>query len=158
MNYSTKFNLGDHVWGISHHRFDRIVHCKPCGNTGKIQIDGEGLICPKCNGRSTHTQYAGEKFYVAEFDAVVGKISVEHVDSLYARWDSDEGRPNPKMTYMISNTGIGSGRVWDEDRLFSSMVDAQASCDRKNGTLPQDECKQGASVIGNFGEVLGVSA
>lgn len=151
--YETKFNLGDRVWGISDHRFEQIVRCKPCKNTGKIIIENEDLICPKCNGRSTHTQYAGQKSYVSEFGTEVGKVNIEHVDGPYTHWHSD-GEPNPKISYMVSSTGVGSGQVWPEDRLFHSEEEAQKYCDKKNGLLPIDETEHGEQTIGLYGKVL----
>lgn len=152
MQYDTKFSLGDHVWGVNSSDFNRIVRCKPCANTGKINIGGEDLICPKCSGRCTHTQYAGQKFYISEFDAVIGKVGIEHTDSLYSRWNSDG--LTLRVTYMISNTGIGSGQVWSEDRLFPSEEEADTFCRQRNGDLLKDECAHGEDLIGRYGEVL----
>jgi RNA polymerase subunit RPABC4/transcription elongation factor Spt4 len=150
-NYTTKFSLGDHVYIVDSHRFERIVRCKPCHNTGKVIIGDEELICPKCNGRSTHTQYAGEKFYITEFDTVVGKIGIEEIEAGYYR---REDEPNPKITYMVVATGVGSGTLWPEDKLFRSEEEAQQFCDQENGLLLPDETERGKSVIGQFGEVL----
>lgn len=146
--YKTKFNMGDRVWIVSHHSFQRIVRCKPCGNTGKIVIAGEELICPKCSGRSTHAQYAGEKHYVAEFDTVVGKITVEHEQS---RWRDG---PPIQVKYMVEATGVGSGTVWDEERLFASLEDAQHHCDQKNGLMLKDECADGQPIIDAYDRLI----
>ena len=142
-NYVTKFNLGEHVYIVSSHRFDRIVRCKPCHNTGNVIIGDEQLLCPKCNGRSTHTQYAGEKFYVEEFDTVVGKIAIEEISPGY--WHRED-EPNPKITYMVSTTGVGSGTLWPEERIFGTEADAQNFCNSKNGPLLPDETEPGKQV------------
>jgi len=152
MNYTTKFNIGDHVWGVSDQDFQRIVKCKPCANTGKITIGDERLICPKCNGRSTHTQYAGRKHYISTFDAEVGQVTVEHNDPQYREYYNEQ-QPI-KVEYMLTSTGVGSGQIWKEENLFESEKDAQAYCDKRNGLLPTDETEHGAPLVGRFGEVL----
>jgi hypothetical protein len=153
MDYTTKFALRDKVWCVSDQEFYHIVKCKPCGNTGKVLIAGEELICPKCNGKSTHRQYAGRKFYISEFGTTVGQVRVEHTDLSSVSY-YDNGEPNPKIEYMLTATGVCSGQIWKEDRLFASEEEARAHCDRKNGVLPPDETKDGKDVLGMYGEVL----
>ena len=151
MKYETKFSLGDRVWAVDTTEFRRIVRCKPCANTGKIEIAGESLVCPKCSGRATHAEYAGKKHYVSEFDALVGKISIEHVDSLF---DWASAGSEPRVSYMISATGVGTGLIWNEDRLFSSEQKAQEFCQRMNNLLPADECEDGQPLVDPYGKVL----
>jgi hypothetical protein len=149
MTYNSKFAIGDTVWMVRSERFNRIVKCLPCKNTGKIKIGEEGFICPKCGGRSAHTQYVGEKHYVYD-SSEIGQVSI--VDSEYSHRDN----PNPHVTYMIRATGIGSGQIWKESELFPSEAEAQASCDRANGLLPQDEAVMLDAPVDRFGKVVSV--
>lgn len=154
MKYETKFSLGDFVWGVSDQEFYRIVRCAVCKNTGKLEIGGESLICPKCNGQSTHRQYAGRKFYISMFRARVGQVRIEDTeDGHYRR----EDEPNPKFEYMADSTGIGSGQIWKQDRLFESEADAQNFCATKNGVLLPDE-PEGKQILGMYGDVIAEAA
>ena len=153
MKIETKFNIGDSVWGVDSDTFRRIVKCKPCSNTGKISIGGEELLCPKCNGVSTHAQVAGQKFYVSTFSAQVGQVRTEFTSSDFQNYSS-ANTDRLIIQYMLTETGVGSGRIWDEDRLFASKEEAQRFCEDKNGSLLPNECEQGKAMIGNYYQVL----
>jgi hypothetical protein len=132
MVYTTKYEMFQEVWGICDETFRQIVKCLTCRATGKVTIGTEEFVCPKCNGRSAHPVYVGRKWFVAE-NGVIGKIDVTHFPGDY------HGHSDTQAKYMIDATGVGSGRVWDEDLLFVDRDAAERECARRNGVLPQDE-------------------
>lgn len=129
--YESKFNLHQEVWAISHETFRRIVKCKVCAQTGKVTIKEDEYVCPKCDGRSTHPVWEGQKWFVEHFAAEVGKITIQRTIPHEYR---DESRDDTNQ-YMLVPTGIGSGSVWYEEYLFATLEEAQADCDRRNGVL-----------------------
>jgi predicted RNA-binding Zn-ribbon protein involved in translation (DUF1610 family) len=146
MNYTTAYSLGDTVWMVRDESFSRIVKCMPCGNSGSIKIGDESFICPKCGGRSAHAERVGTKFYVYG-SSTVGQVSI--TDSDYKHREE----PNPRITYMLHRTGVGSGQVWDQERLFRTQREAQEFCDVRNSLLPSDECELRPAPVDNYGKV-----
>lgn len=145
--YQTNFSIGQVVWAVRHESFYRIVKCFPCGNTGRVKIADEEFICPNCEGRSAHRQYAGEKYYVWG-SSKVGQVRIEDEPDRY-----HQEEPNPKIEYMIHATGAGSGQIWKQEALFASQEEAQAFCDVKNRVLPEHEAELLQSPVDSYGRV-----
>lgn len=145
MTIQTKYSLGDNVFAVSETSFQRIVRCKACANTGKIQIQDESFICPKCEGKASHPVWEGRKHYIVD-DGEVGKIDFAIIAGKWAAsnnnysWEEGTHADVTEIRYMLSCTGVGSGTLWDEDMLFPSREEAQAFCDAKNAKLKPDEC------------------
>lgn len=147
MKYESKYSIGHTVWMVRDERFQRIIKCFACKNTGEIAIGEEKFICPKCQGRAAHAQYAGQKYYVYD-SSTVGKIIIEDYPTNY---NKDE--PNPKFTYMLFATGVGSGTIWNQEDLFDSREAAESFCAIKNGVLPDHETALRDSPIDSWGRV-----
>lgn len=138
MEITTKFNNGDYVFGVSDVSAHKIVTCNACVK-GKLKIGDEEFVCPKCHGRSAHPQYAGNKHYVSN-EGIVGQVRVEVTDSRYSYSSSDQAT---NIEYMIDTTGVRSGQIWKEEKLFPTRELAQSYCDRMNlGLKLEDEAKQ----------------
>ncbi len=134
--FETKLALGQEAWGIGSRRFERQIRCTPCRGTGAIEIEGEQLTCPKCHGRSKHPQYAGDKC-VVDSHGRVGSIEI-NVVAEGRRHHHDNGTCL-QVTYMLDATGVGSGTLWRQEKLFASREEAEAECARRNSSLPEDE-------------------
>lgn len=119
--YTSKFAIDDDVWVVRKESFRKMVECFPCDNTGKIDVRGESLICPKCSGRGEHEQYVGDRLYIAH-NGKVGQVRITDCPS-------DEGLT---YDYMIDATGIGSGTIWKESDLFYTREEAEKNCDLEN--------------------------
>ena len=149
MIYSSKFNIGEMVWMVRHERTSYIVPCTACKNTGTLSIEGQSYVCPKCRGQAAHAQRADtDKYYVYD-SSRIGKIDIQDHPTKY-----DKEEANPKVTYMVESTGVGSGQIWDEDELFATEVGAQAFCDQRNGLLPKDEAELLPTPIDLYGRVV----
>lgn len=130
MKFESKFDNGQEVWIVQENEHYQIIRCVTCDSKGKIFIKDQEFICPGCEGRSKRRNYAGRKFSVAQH-GIVGKITIENQTLDY--------EPKFEISYMIDSTGVGSGTIYREPRVFGSKAEAQGYCDRMNGALPVDE-------------------
>ena len=46
---------------------------------------------------------------------------------------------NREERYMCKETGVGSGSVYFEEKIFPSLLLAQLACDVKNKVMAEDE-------------------
>ena len=125
-----KFKVGQKVYAISHKSDKKIVHrkCNICNSTGKVEIQGKSFICPDCHGL-TDIEHCGYKYVIDYFKVKIGKIMTEEYASKYKKYES-------RVTYMLDETGVGSGLIWREDRLFSTEKEANNFCEKY---VPADE-------------------
>lgn len=108
MDIKTKFNLGDHVYGITHGFRNVKTPCKTCNSSGKLETTvGISVKCPHCYRGYSYTDEP-IAWYISN-SGIIGNVKF----SLFC--DSDKNNENERK-YMISSTGIGSGQIWD-DRL-----------------------------------------
>lgn len=119
MIIETKYNIGDTVWQILKEQ-DRVFEpCGACDGTGRVQLtDGIRYSCPACKGNKGSYTFVGRKWLVKS-RLTIGQIRV-HVGG------EEEER------YMMHETGINSGTLYNGATLFGSEESAQAECDRRN--------------------------
>lgn len=122
--YTSEFAIDDEVWMVRSESFRKMVECFPCDNTGRIEIKGDSLICPKCDGQGKHEKYVGQRLYVADH----GKIGQVRLTDC----PSEDGFT---VEYMIDSTGIGSGQIWKERELFRTRELAEQHCEQENSHL-----------------------
>lgn len=128
MDITTKFQLDQEVWAISHDYASRIVFCETCKREGVVTIGSEQFTCPKCHGTSKHPQHVGQRWFISEHKNAIGRIQTTHFSHHYITEDREEDR----ITYMIQATGVGSGQIWKERDLFASEAEALEECARRN--------------------------
>jgi hypothetical protein len=139
MDYQSKFSLGQEVWLIRQTTAYRQVKCSTCTSTGLLTINKEEFICPKCKGTSAHSQRVGNRWYLdREYPTIIGQIQITDVGNEYLHRTNIE--KFPKITYMVSDYGVVSGNVFDEEDLFPSKADAEQACNKRNaGLVFEDE-------------------
>lgn len=122
-----KFKVGQKVYAVSNKSDSREIHvkCDVCNSTGKVKVNGrdEEYICPACKGR-TETEHYGYNYVISYPRAKIGKVQIEEYSKKYEK----EYKSNVK--YMLEETGVGSGSLWREDRLFATEKDAQDFCEK----------------------------
>lgn len=122
-----KYKLGQKVYAVSSKSNSRQIHvnCDVCNSTGKVKVEGrdEEYKCPVCYGR-TKTEHFGYKYVISYYEATIGKVEIQEYDPKYSDQYKSEVR------YMLEETGIGSGSLWKEDRLFTTEKDASDFCNR----------------------------
>lgn len=118
MTLKTKFKMGESVFVIIYSSKQNTVLCDNC--LGQKQ---QGWSCQKCFNRGSITEWIDHKWCLYDecCPGKIGKITVE----LY----HDNKQHNK---YMLDETGIGSGTVWDEDQLFRSQREAELECEKRN--------------------------
>jgi hypothetical protein len=132
MKIETKFDLGQKVYPISQKRKEEFVVCPSCGGVGTIiiQLTGVEITCPKCYGRRGSTEYRELEWYVHyDYASKIGKVDVER----YNEYDKNH---ESRTAYMLEATGIGSGTIWYEEKLYPTLIEAQEECDKRNAKNP----------------------
>lgn len=122
-----KFKVGQKVYGVSNRSNLRQIHvkCDVCESTGKVKVNGkdEEYTCPVCQGRIEIKHY-GYIYVISYFNAKIGRVQITEYDEKYKKDNKSE------VTYMLDKTGVGSGQIWHEDRLFATEKEAQDFCNR----------------------------
>ena len=130
----TKFSIGDVVYYASTTTERKQHPCPDCLGTKKWKAvspaGGEyEFACPRC--RSGYRSEHGLSLDYSIFVPTAHRLTIGSV-----RTDSAD-----KTSYMCVETGVGSGNIYDEDRLFSTeseaLTAAQAIANKSNnGDVP----------------------
>jgi hypothetical protein len=131
MNIETKYNFGDFVvpiW-VRREKIKVPTNCPACNDKGKVVLNDKEYTCPECRGYTYHTEDGDIEWYVIE-DSVgyIGKIDIEFYDNQYIELENRKS----EIVYMLDSTGVGSGTMWREDCLLTSIEEAQKECNRRN--------------------------
>ena len=127
------YYIGQKVWlGRTHMDGSHHTECPDCKGTGKWSWEApSGLTgeveCPRCHGRRTLQQRC--------FAPHVEQLTIGSV-----RTDT-AAKPEEQVSYMCTETGVGSGSVYYENKLFFTKEDAQAAADQATA-LANAELKQ----------------
>jgi len=123
MKIETKYSNGDLVWYIGTDACERLMACKTCEDKKEIEIKGEFFRCPSCVTDRRNNRWAYRSY--VRGSSIIGKVIFSHE---YKYHDPDV----IEIQYMLEDTGIGSGTLWYENKLFSTKEEAQAWCDKFN--------------------------
>jgi hypothetical protein len=116
------FEVGDTVWTLTFYRERRKSDCPLCKGTSRVQIVGsdEKAYCPRVGCHLGQVREESETLYASIWSGTVGKVSV----SVTAN-SKDSDVIQIKMSAMLWETGVGSGTVWTEDKLFVTEAGAR---------------------------------
>lgn len=132
----TKYSIGDVVWHASTSTERKQHPCPDCNGTRKWKaISPAGneydFTCPRCTAR-----YQSNDVLSLDYSVSVGAVRKLTIGSV--RHDSHKFGGGSETQYMCAETGVGSGNVYDEDRLFPSEEEARAAAqvmaDKANDT------------------------
>lgn len=132
----TKYSVGDVVYFASTVSTRKKHECPDCKGTKKwtAQSPAGGefeFACPRCSA-SYQSDRDLSLDYTA-YDPSVGRLTIGSVQVNTAPGAYDHG-----TRYMCVETGIGSGSIYNEDRLFETEAEAkaaaQAMADEQNTT------------------------
>jgi hypothetical protein len=124
MKIETKYSIGDKVWYVSEDMLSKSIGCTVCKDTKEITIEGLNFQCPNCVTRHNNSRWC-RRAYISG-SSRIGSVRYEITAEDYNKQTKIEIR------YMLYDTGVGSGSLWDEAKLFSSKSEAQAWCDNQN--------------------------
>lgn len=135
MQFNSKYDIGQEVFAVHRQTVSRpAIKCPACDD-GTVLLKGERFECPSCNGKKE--VQAREYGWIITLRGVVGLIKIEHSFDRGYDHDADEeiesSDPSTEVQYMLRESGIGSGTVYTERRLFPSRDAAQTWCDQHNG-------------------------
>jgi hypothetical protein len=136
MQINTKFGLNDTVWLIGYDSVREWVVCPSCEGEGKVELKDGRHSCPTCYGKRGEYKYHDKEWQVQR-TLTIGEIApkVQNIvpDDMFDNVGHYvEGATIYTCTYMAYETGIGSGSVWDEERLFATKEEAEKECKRRN--------------------------
>jgi hypothetical protein len=124
MVIETKFKLGQKVFGINKCGENKYAKCKACNGAGGVYVNDSYFECTSCYGRGSNFKWIPEEWKVTVNGSKIGRIDTEF-------YHPKEKREN-KITYMLYETGVGSGTLWDESQIFATFKEAAKECERKN--------------------------
>lgn len=115
-----KYKLNQELWAVSatYNTHTEHIECKVCDSTGKVKINGEKYECPKCYGRTITVR--DDSRYFVDGHGKVGQINTEEYAEGYKCKNS--------ITYMLDSTGVETGVLWRESRLFPTEEAAKEFC------------------------------
>jgi len=119
LNLTTKYGVGDVVYSVTPGYRDLAEReCALCSGNGQVAIQGSDRTaeCPDCR-YGMISEWVDRD--MAAHPHVIGQVRVET--------ESKTDRGKKKVSYMCLDTGIGSGTVWAEDRLYATREEAEAA-------------------------------
>ena len=137
--YETKFDFDQEVYTITRETKTEYTVCSFCSGNKEIKgNDGRFFNCPSClgsgNGKSiwSHTEWRP-----VTTPYRVGYIQIKHTNEHQEDVDSDASnygsmKEQYNESYMLRETGIGSGNVYFANDLFESIAAADDECERRN--------------------------
>lgn len=131
MNIKTRFNLDQEVYIIENITIQEKEKCEFCDN-GKISISGstgevKKVTCPECYGRGYDFKKGKEQWQITH-KSKIGKVEY----ACYSQEARGEYKNKIEETYMIFDTGIGSGNYYHVNDIFATKEEAQAECEKRN--------------------------
>lgn len=122
---TTKYSVGDVVW-CAGTTTERKKHpcpdCSGCRQWKAVSPAGNeyDFACPRCSAR-----YNSDQDLTLDYSAHVPSVRRLTIGSV--QFNSAPGSWDSGARYMAHETGIGSGSVYDEARLFASEAEATAA-------------------------------
>jgi hypothetical protein len=120
----TKYSVGEKVWLASTTTETKQHPCPDCKDTRQWNAtspagDKFTFACPRCSA-----SYSSFDDMSLKYQAHVPLVREMTIGSI--RYDSHEWphRAEPPTSYMCCETGVGSGSIYREDRLFMTESDA----------------------------------
>lgn len=119
---TTKYSVGDTVYHGATKTIRKRHSCPDCLGTQKWKAASPAggeyeFSCPRCSA-----QYNADRDLMLDYSAFVpfvNKLTIGSIQVNTAPFSYDTGN-----RYMCLETGVGSGSVYDEDKLFETEEDA----------------------------------
>jgi hypothetical protein len=134
--FETKYSIGDKVWFASTTDVAKQHPCPDCKGTNRWQAiapsgNEYSFGCPRCSARFQSNHELNLKY-----TAATGTVQQLTIGSV--RLNTEANSYDSGTSYMCRETGVGSGSVYAEDKLFETeaeaLVAAEAMAAEKNAT------------------------
>ncbi len=130
-----RYTMGQTVYAVEIADSEERVSCRDCNGTRKwdcTKPSGETttIRCPTCmygyESRGWEVNQLGLKGSVREL--TIGSIRI----------NTEDTRLGP-VSYMCKETGVGSGTIWSEPKLYDSRADADAAIEQQLAVKLQEK-------------------
>ncbi len=147
----TKYSVGDVVYFATTISTKKRHSCPDCLGTGKWSAKSPAggdfeFRCPRCS--RSYMQNAELSLDYTSFEPMVEVRTIGSV-----RVDTAHGEHDSRASYMCLETGVGSGTVYNEDRLIETEDDAFI----KAKTLAQSQNEKITWVAERYNQTLDIS-
>lgn len=135
MEIKTKFDLGQRVYIIQ--KSGQLIKrdCPACNGNGNIVNEKNFVFhCENCQGSGITETWYSTNWQIAYEKAKIGRVGVE----LYRETFINRGSEKNRITYMVDETGVGSGSLWNEDDIFATKEEALEECEKRNLVLEEN--------------------
>ena len=137
MSITPKYAIDQRVWPICRGMDSLRDECPVCKDADTVKLaDGRVFDCPQKYKHGHRDVIQRWWPWRVRLDSVghIGQIrTVETAPECVRDSDRDaEREKRERVSYMIVETGVGSGSVYYEPEVFPSVVEAEAECDRLN--------------------------
>jgi hypothetical protein len=121
-----RYKHGDIVWTYHINSTKALHECPDCLGTKKWEATSPAgekhtVSCPRCESMS----YLDRSIPPLTYTKSVVEVRRLTVGSIQV--DTKERNGGPQISYMAHETGIGSGSIWAEDRLFATAEAAEVA-------------------------------
>jgi hypothetical protein len=132
--HQSRFQIGDLVFGVltSVHHYWRV--CPICEGTGRVKVAGHEEMttyCPSGNVMGRGPKCSNGKIW--EEAGKLFEIRQLHIGQIRVVVGFE-----PKVEYMAEETGIGSGSLWNESKVFATEEEAEEAA-RADGAVRKAE-------------------
>ena len=133
MSLTSKFALGQRVWPI-HRGMDYLRdECHVCKDADTVTLaDGRVIDCPKRYAHGHREVIQRWWPWSLRLDAVgsIGQIRTVETAPECVHGSAEDRRreERERVSYMIVETGVGSGSIYYEPEVFPSEAEAEAAC------------------------------
>lgn len=128
MEIRSHFDLGEKAWLIRLTFEPKWEECPSCEEGTVPTKDGRGLPCPRCDKKGLITDRSVHRWVPASSALTVGQIRLQ----VGSNNRDGSKRDDDEESYMMWETGVGSGSVYYVRDLYRSLELAQAECDKRN--------------------------
>jgi len=129
MEIKTNFNLDQEVFRIMNTPKKVTKTCPLCKGMSRVKLEGTDrqVKCPDCSYDGMISYWEKTK-WIPLGPSFIGRIGIVR----YSKSFSDH---KDETQYMLDDTGIGSGSLWNEEDLFATREEAEKECELRNEKL-----------------------
>lgn len=132
---TTKFDLGQEVFRVSHDHEVIELPCRFCRGRGWLDTAGangerRSLKCPDCSTQATVRLGSWPRYYADPKPLTIGLITVRVFGDAPLDY-AGSSELKDEEGYMAWSTGVGSGTVHRAEDLFATLEEAEAEAEER---------------------------
>jgi len=145
-----KFNMGQTVYFATTEQESKQHSCPDCFDIKKWKVTSPaGEIfetnCPRCNNQYASRDIPSLTYYVTV--PKIAKLTVGKIEATtFLQWEGDRNF----VRYMCNETGVGSGSIYEEDKLFATFEEAKTRADEMAREKTETEAATPSAMVGKY--------